>query len=310
MFRPSLSLSLPALVLAGVLASPAALAVQRVFVASFGNDSNTANNCSFANPCRGFAAAMTMVDYGGEIVALDAAGYGAVTIDRSVTITANPGFYAGISAATGDAITIATPSVQVVLRGLNINGIGAANGISMTDGSRLAIENCVISNFAVAGVLVNAPATVAIVNSLIRENSYGALIQQHSASTISNTQFLGNLQVGLKLFNHTIAGTQSTASVTDSVMSGGQVGIHVAAAMGGMARMPVIRTTLSNLQTGALVSESGGMSLLTISNSMVTGNNYGFSMSGSQATVESLGNNTVRQNNVDTDTPLTAVSTM
>jgi len=43
---------------------------------------------------------MTQVDPGGEVIALDAAGYGAVTITKSVNIIANPGFYAGITASS------------------------------------------------------------------------------------------------------------------------------------------------------------------------------------------------------------------
>src|SRR5450755_2284366 len=132
--------ALSALALFATIAAVPAEAVQRVFVASFGNDANVATNCGFANPCRGFTAAMTVVDPGGEVVALDAAGYGAVTITKSVTLTANPGFYAGISTSTGNAITINTPSVKVILRRLNINGIGAFNGILMTNGASLTVE--------------------------------------------------------------------------------------------------------------------------------------------------------------------------
>src|SRR5450755_1642291 len=117
--------ALSALALFATIAAMPAEAVQRVFVSSFGNDANTATNCGFTNPCRGFTAAMTVVDSGGEVVALDAAGYGAVTITKSVTIAANPGFYAGISASSGSAVTIATASVNVTLRGLNINSVGA-----------------------------------------------------------------------------------------------------------------------------------------------------------------------------------------
>ena len=172
--------ALSALALVAAITALPAQAVQRTFVASFGNDANTATNCGFANPCRGFTAALGVTDPGGEIVALDAAGYGAVTINKSVTITANPGFYAGISAATGNAVTIATASVNVILRGLNINSLGAVNGVSMTNGASLSIENCLISNFSAtdaAGVHVLNAATVKIVDSTFRGNYVGAWLQ-------------------------------------------------------------------------------------------------------------------------------------
>ena len=100
---------------------------QRTFVASNGND---ANACSLAAPCRGFARAITQTSANGEIIVLDSAGYGAVTIDRSVTITAPAGVYAGISVFTGAGITVATPGAAVTLRGLTINGQGGATEFS------------------------------------------------------------------------------------------------------------------------------------------------------------------------------------
>src|ERR1700674_3600478 len=111
---------------AAVVAIPAD-AAQRAFVSSSGNDANTASGCGLAMPCRSFASAQTVVSDGGEIVALDAAGYGPIAITKNVTITANPGFYAGIAAPSGDAVTIATAGIKVTLRGLNISSIGASN---------------------------------------------------------------------------------------------------------------------------------------------------------------------------------------
>src|SRR5436190_20308053 len=142
-----LKLAASALALVGLVFGSASFAqVQRTFVASYGNDANTATNCGFANPCRGFTAALSKTTSGGEVVALDAAGYGAVTISLPVTITANPGFYAGISASTGNAVTVATSAGPVILRGLNINGVGALNGVSMAAAGNVTIENSVISN--------------------------------------------------------------------------------------------------------------------------------------------------------------------
>src|SRR5258705_8692996 len=154
--------ALSALALVAAITALPAQAVQRTFVASFGNDTNTATNCGFANPCRGFTAAQTVTDPGGEIVALDAAGYGAITITKSITITANPGFYAGIAVPSGDGVTIATAAIKVILRGLNINGTGGANGVVMTNGASLTVENCVISNFASRGISITTPAKMRV----------------------------------------------------------------------------------------------------------------------------------------------------
>jgi hypothetical protein len=101
----------PAAVLAMLVAFAAssASAIPRTFVASSGKDTHA---CTRAQPCRGFAAALALTDAGGEIVVLDSAGYGPVTIDKSVSIVAPPGVYAGISVLSGDGITINTPGVN------------------------------------------------------------------------------------------------------------------------------------------------------------------------------------------------------
>jgi len=63
----------------------AAATAQRTFVASTGND---AAPCSLAQPCRGFARAITQTNAGGEVIVLDSAGYGPVTITKSVSLIA------------------------------------------------------------------------------------------------------------------------------------------------------------------------------------------------------------------------------
>ena len=67
------------------LALPAFGAAQRTFVASNGVDTNP---CTVTLPCRGFTAALLLTNAGGEIIVLDSAGYGSVTINKAVSIIA------------------------------------------------------------------------------------------------------------------------------------------------------------------------------------------------------------------------------
>jgi hypothetical protein len=307
-----LSKTVSALSLFAAFAANPVHAVQRVFVASFGNDANTATNCTFANPCRGFTAAMTVVDPGGEVVALDAAGYGAVTITKSVTLTANPGFYAGISASTGNAVTIATAGVEVVLRGLNINGVGATNGVSMTSGASLAVENCVVSNFSSNGVVVDGPAKVRIVDSLVRDNNHGVRLQGGASGDVATSKVLANISFGI-VAEGVLAGSTTTLVVTDTLVAGNQFGI-LSRALGPVTahtRVSVIRSTISNSVLSAIVSVSGGANaLLTLSESLVTMNDFGLVQSGGPAVLESLGNNTVRTNGTQVSGTVTVVAPM
>ena len=72
------ALALPLLAPTGVSAT-----AQRTFVASTGNDTNP---CGLAQPCRGFARAVSQTSASGEVIVLDSAGYGPVTITKSVSL--------------------------------------------------------------------------------------------------------------------------------------------------------------------------------------------------------------------------------
>src|SRR5215472_7856524 len=115
--RTQLPFALLAATLASSLFSVSAHARARVFVASYGNDSNP---CTFGSPCRTFQQAVNVVADGGEVTAIDSAGFGPITINRSVTITSPPGVEAGIVATSGNpAILISTTGgpTSVQLRG-------------------------------------------------------------------------------------------------------------------------------------------------------------------------------------------------
>lgn len=298
-----------AVLLAASLAAVPAHALQRVFVASTGSDANT---CTLASPCRSFAAAINAVDPGGEIVAMDAAGYGAVTIAKSVTITANPGFYAGIAASMGDAVTIATPGVNVVLRSLNINGIGAANGVNMTDGSSLAVENCIVSNFTASGIFVGNNAKVRVVDSVIRGNNNGVWLQGGASGAVATSKLSQNGFLAI-VADGAVASTTTTVVVSDTVVDGNQFGIFSRSEVAtGATRVSVVRTTVSNTGSSAVgsVSFGGGAADLILDQSMVTANAFGLFQQGAGSVLRSLGNNAVGQNGTDVTGTVSSLSAM
>ena len=276
-------------------------AAERVFVSSTGIDrtNNVSPNgprvkgaCEMPTPCRTFQAAHNAVSPGGEIVALDTADYGPVTIAKSVAIIGLPGIVAGISAATGHGVTIASmkSDVQVRLRNLYIQGVlpfGDWHGVSMTAGSSLTIENCVIWNFSGSGVAVDAAADVRIVDSVMRGNRDGAVIAGNASADVVNSQFMGNGGSGLRV--ESVSGTTSV-SVSDSVASGNGIGF-AAFGSSGIARMSVVRSTASsNFPTGfsaqrATAGARADSARMTVSSSMASGNGTGFWNSGSTMTV-------------------------
>lgn len=142
-------------------------ATLRAFVSSSGSDANAGANCPQATPCRTFAGALPTVTAGGELIALDTAGYGpltgANTINKSITIAAIPGQTAFVVAAAGTAaFTIAAAAGDtIILRNLNFNGSGAAGttGIQHNSG-RLLINNCKFAQLSTGLSVVNAKADV------------------------------------------------------------------------------------------------------------------------------------------------------
>ena len=286
-----------------IFASAASAQVQRTFVASFGNDANTNDNCSFINPCRSFTTALSKTIAGGEIVALDAAGYGAVTINQSVSISGNPGFYAGIAANTGTAVTITAG--DVLLRGLNINSVGAAKGIDMTGGSSLTIDNCVITNFPTAGVNVDGAFKVRVTDSTFRGSQNGIVVQNGATLLVARSKFTGHNTFGVWVQGFP-DGTTTVATVTDSISSGNvAAGFAVSAGGTAIGRLAVSRSTASDNDSSGIIT-SGPNAQAFVSYSVITQNVIG--LNNSSGLLESQGNNTVRQNGTNTAGVITTIS--
>ena len=184
-----------------VLAAPSLAlgAAQRTFVKSTGVDTlpgPVPNVCSVASPCRTFDAAMLQTLPGGEVIVLDSAGYGAVTISQSVSIIAPPGVYAGITASSGDGVTVNGAGIVVVLQGLTINGLGTGNnGINFIAGDELHVINGSISNFALTGI--TAGGRLFVSDTIIRGNFHLAwrrIPQYWSACAWRGRRASGHLQ--------------------------------------------------------------------------------------------------------------------
>ena len=290
----------------------AALAqVQRTFVASSGNDANTATNCGFAAPCRSFAAAQTATESGGEIIALDSAGYGHISITKSLSILANPGAYAGISVSSSSAIFIGTAGVHVRLSGLKLNGIGGTFGVVMIDGDSLLVEDCTITGFNSFGIAVSAPAKVRILNSLVtRIGIDGIIIEGGATADVANTTMVGNARAGLVAYG---SGTLlTTVAVTNSVSSGNQYGFwSYAPGASSKTTLAVSGSSADHNSGGGFqsqVSGAGESAVIAVSSSKAMGNGSGFVNIG--GTFNSAGNNMVTGNGLNSSGVITPIGNM
>src|SRR5580693_2429120 len=110
------------------LAAATQLAAQatRTWVSGVGDD---ANPCSRTAPCKTFAGAISKTATGGEINVLDPGGFGALTITKSITVSAT-GVTAGVLVSGTNGFVIVAPGAQVILKGLDFDGLGTGlNGV-------------------------------------------------------------------------------------------------------------------------------------------------------------------------------------
>ena len=141
-----------ALLLMCLTASPAC-AQSKIFLSATGNDANDGSRLS---PKRSFQAAHNSVTAGGNIVVLDTAGYGQLTITKSVAITVPPGVNGFVTVSGfGNGIVIdAGASAVVALQGLIIEGSSpsAIYGVRIVSAKTVTIEDTQIRNFYSAGI--------------------------------------------------------------------------------------------------------------------------------------------------------------
>jgi hypothetical protein len=113
------------------IAAIASAQATRTWVSGVGDD---VNPCSRTAPCKTFAGAISKTASGGEIDALDPAGYGAVTVTKPITLDGN-GWGSILVAGTNGVVINATGVANgtVVIKNLSINGAGAGiSGIQVT----------------------------------------------------------------------------------------------------------------------------------------------------------------------------------
>ncbi len=233
------ALALPLLAPTGVSAT-----AQRTFVASTGNDTNS---CSLAQPCRGFARAVSQTSASGEVIVLDSAGYGPVTITKSVSLIAPAGIHAGITVFSGDGITVNVPNGVVVLRGLTISGQGGANGVNLLAASRLRIESCVISNMGVDGVMFSVDdGELIVVDTIVRDNGASGIGGDSNALVVlDHVRSEHNGTNGFYLADR--PGRLASVSISDSVFAlNGSNGIWVAATAASRTFAQIERSVVAN----------------------------------------------------------------
>jgi hypothetical protein len=273
------------------ISSVAQAQATRTWVSGVGDD---ANPCSRTAPCKTFAGAISKTALGGEIDALDPAGYGAVTITKAITIDGGTGSgWASILAAgTNGVIVNAGANDKVILRHISFNGVNQTlspgiNGIRYLAGKQLNVEQCVIFGFNTNGIdfsvgagrnlyvkdtdftnitgtaiSITAPSSgfhVANIDNVHLEgNGNGIVIAANCFAMVSNSSIFQSTTNGLSAANG------ATINVESVVLAHNGTGVNSVA--GSVFRLS--NTTIYNNSTGI----SAGGSVRGFFNNRVFGN--------------------------------------
>jgi hypothetical protein len=293
------------LIAAAVACSTAQAALFRAYLSGTGND---ANPCTLQQPCRLLPAALNAVAEGGEIWMLDSANYNTstVTVNKSVSILAIPGAVGSIVAQNaGPAVAITAGSVA--LRNVVIGPVAGAasgtHGVTVTGSSTtVTIENSVIAGVPNNGVYVIGGA-VKVANTVLRNNGQFAIVLDGGGSAdVTTSQMLKNAGGGV------YAGGSSgntTASVSDSIISGSNSGVRVAALTGGNARISVTRSTIAHTAQ-SLWCEGTGTNYVFLGSNLIAYNTAAWNVAASCTDAYTAGNNQFNSNGAPTGvlTPL------
>ncbi len=270
----------------------------RTWVSGVGDD---ANPCSRTAPCKTFAGAISKTAAAGEINVLDPGGFGAVTITKSITISSE-GFEAGVLASGTNGIVInAAATDVVVLRGLDIEGIGTGlNGIRFLAGGQLHVENCIINNFQKGIDVQNTGASQLFVkDSTIRNNDAaapnGGGIHLRPAAGATMNALIDNVRLEHNQFG-LFVGDNASATVSRSVATG-NVGAGFAAVSTGSPAVLNLTDSVSTFNISGIVA-NGAAALIRLNNNVFTQNVVGINIV-SGGVVSSFANNKNRGNTSD-----------
>jgi len=247
-------------------------------------------------PCKTFAGAISKTAAGGEINCLDPGGFGAVTINKALTIDCH--YTEGGALAGGNGITVNAGVADVVfLRGLDIFGVNPpSNGVRFIAGAELHIEDSVIRRFNAAGsqgvsFQPSGTSRLFITHTTIADNGNGAtgggiLIQPTGASgnarvTLHDVTVTSNANIAISV-NTTGAtsGLGVLVDILDSRIVGSTNGVLVTTPVGAsFARVNIVGSAVVHNSNGGL-SVSGASALIRASGNLISDNGFGMVFAG------------------------------
>jgi hypothetical protein len=296
MNRTKLMINVIAILVAGLaMASVAQAQATRTWVSGVGDD---ANPCSRTAPCKTFAGAISKTAPAGEINVLDPGGFGALTITKSITISAECLEAGVLVSGTNGIVVNALSTDTVTLRGLDFNGLNnSPNGINILLAKQVHIERCRIYEFTGADIAIsvgNNAVSVDVKDTImLGPNSKGCQMNSGAAGSPSvsfyNCKFQGCTQ-GLDV-------QQGVASVSNCIFThNSNIGVLAEGQGGQNALIQLESNIITENVTG--VGTTTGASTITVSNCSIFSNTTGVAIPA--GTVQTYLNNRVSNNTNNT----------
>ena len=284
-------------------AAPSFAQATRTWVSGVGDD---VNPCSRTAPCKTFAA-ISKTAAGGEINCLDPGGFGSITITKSITIDCTGTLGSILNSGTtgvlvNDSATASPDTIEVILRGLTIDGAGTVaglNGIRFLRGRSLVLEDVFIQNETGGNGIVIQPAGFSefyAENVTVTDGAVGILMQPTGAAgalraQLRNVRAQNNSGTGLRIdANNSTSAAGTNVLIDKSSVSGNADGIVVVSTVA--SRPSVAMITDSNIfaNSGIGVIADGQSARVRVADSTITRNGTGVSITNS-ANIQTYGTN-------------------
>jgi hypothetical protein len=271
----------------------------RTWVSGVGDD---VNPCSRTAPCKTFAGAISKTAEGGEIDALDPAGYGTLTITKAITIDGGTGEgWASVlnSGVNGFIVNVTggthVSDAVVVLRNITVNGASQSptaaglSGINYIKAAQLVVENCFFEHQSTTGITETSMAT----SSVLRVNN-SSFTNTNAGILVTTSSGFASAQIDRCQFNALATGINTTSNAFLNVSncnfnqtSGANGGVRANTG----CQVNVMNSVFASNNIGA--NNAGG--IIRLSNNDFYNNTTAISGGGA----ESANNNRFRANGAD-----------
>jgi hypothetical protein len=280
----------------------------RTWVSGVGDD---ANPCSRTAPCKTFAGAISKTAAQGVISVLDPAGFGAVTITKSITIEGD-GSIAGILSAGTNAIIInAGPGDRIILRNLYLEGFNTGlNGVRVLAAGSVFLDDVRIERFTQTGIDVSPTTAVDVAirgGSIVGLTGTGVGIKVQPTATGSASVDVENVGITVAPTGIFVGPRSRVRARNVSVGAVADAAFQADSTVGTPGMAEILISGSSAMESGTGVSANGAEARITLHDSTIANNDRGIVVA-RNGVVQSFGDNRIFGNGINGQ-PTAQVST-